>query len=322
MTSDRERPNTVPDEVARLLSEEGAEDRRALEQIWSATGRILDEEPTQDEYERMGRDLWPAIEREIRHSPRPAQPPQRMHAWRWPAVAASLALLLVGAVFYLTWPVTVTAPAGERLTVTLPDGSAVELNSGASLTYAGRSFGWLSRTTSLHGEAFFEVVPHRSVFIARTFNAEVRVLGTSFNVRAWPEDRRGETVVVLGSGKLQLSTRAAASRAVVLQPGQRSRVPVAGAGPSRPEEADVSEAIAWRSGRFVFVDQPLSTILEEMERRFDVHIAVESDEILDDRLTLAYDSPTGPEAILDDIASSYSRYAYRVLPHGYALYLP
>jgi ferric-dicitrate binding protein FerR (iron transport regulator) len=230
-------------------------------------------------------------------------------------------VLVASGALYLTWEQTYQAAPGQRLTLTLPDGSTVDLNSGASLTYAPRTFGWFSRTTSLEGEAFFEVVPRESEFIARTHNAEVRVLGTSFNVRAWPEEGAGATVVALHSGRVRL-TSLGAEKAVILRPGQMSRVDPLNAVPTQPKATDLSQATAWRTGRFVFVDEPLSAILDEMERRFDVSIQADAEEILDDRLSLAYDSPAGAESILADIASSYSRYRYRRISGGYELYVP
>lgn len=314
--------NEMPADLSRILEEESAAEQTALRNAWEAAGRPLDGEPTEDDLVRLGGEAWSVIDREIRRGERPARPRRRRTLWRWTAVAASLFAATLSALFYLTWEQTITAPPGDRLTLTLPDGSAVELNSGASLTFAPRTFGWFSRTTALEGEAYFEVVTHESAFVARTFNAEVRVLGTSFNVRAWPGESAGATVVALRTGAVRLSSRIGTERAVVLRPGEMSRVDKRNKVPTQPEATDLSQATAWRTGRFVFVDEPLSAILDEMERRFDVSIRADAEDILDDRLTLAYDSPASADAILEDIASSYSRYSYRSISGGYELYVP
>ena len=305
-----------------ILRDEPVADHAALERAWEAAGIPLRSEPSDEARARVGSEIWAVLEQEVRNSSRPARARQRHRVWRWSAVAATLLVAALSGLFYLRWETTVTAPAGERLTVTLPDGSSVELNSGASLTYAPRIYGWSTRTTTLEGEAFFEVVSRESEFITRTFNAEVRVLGTSFNVRAWPDQEAGATVVALSTGTIRFTNRVGTEQAVVLRPGEMSRVDERNAVPSEPEAANLSQATAWRSGRFVFVDEPLSAILEEMERRFDVSIEADAGSILGDRLTLAYDDPTSAEAILADIASSYSRYRYRRISDGYELYVP
>ena len=312
----------LPEYLDELLREESGRDRAALERVWQVTGEPMKREPSDGAFAQMGSEIWANLEREVRRSERPARPRPRRAVWRWTAVSASLVAVLLVGVLYLTAEKTYTAPAGDRIALRLPDGSRVELNSGASLTFAPRTFGWFSRTTSLVGEAFFEVVPRESEFVARTFNAEVRVLGTSFNVRAWPGEGGGETVVALHTGRVRLSSRTPEARAVVLRPGQMSRVESQNAAPTHPEATDLNQALAWRTGRFVFVDAPLSEILAEMERRFDVSIRADADEVLDDRLTLAYDEPTSAETILEDIASSYSRYRYRRISGGYELYVP
>lgn len=312
-----------------MLEAEPESERIALEQTWSAAGAPLRHEPSDEQFARLGSEIWNELETTVLEdsssqdsSPRPARIHQLHSAWRWTAVAATVLILITAGIVYLQSSTTFTAPQGERLVLTLPDGSRVELNSGASLTYAPRTFGWFSRTASLEGEAFFQVVPRESEFIARTFNAEVRVLGTSFNVRAWPEEGDMATVVTLHTGKVRLASRSGAEQAVVLNPGQMSRVVSQNDVPTQPTETDLSQAIAWRTGRFVFVDEPLSAILSEIERRFDVTVHVGEEGILDDRLSLAYDDPAGAEVILADIASSYSRYQFRRISGGYELYVP
>lgn len=322
MTRDSRDREQLPEEVSRALGSESDAERAALERVWQLAGAPLRDEPSADEFAQMGADVWQKLEATVRDSPRPARIHQRHRAWRWSVVTASILLLTLVGILYLSDSRTLTAGPGERLAITLPDGSTVELNSGASLTYAPNTFGWFSRTASLEGEAFFQVVPDESDFITRTFNAEVRVLGTSFNVRAWPEEGDRATVVTLHTGTVRLASRSGAEQAVVLRPGQMSRVISRNETPSQPQATDLSQASAWRTGRFVFVDEPLSAILAEIERRFGVTVRAGEPAILDDRLSLAYEDPASAQAILSDIASSYSRYQYRRITGGYELYVP
>ena len=109
---------------------------------------------------------------------------------RWLAVAAVLIIGVIGARMWFA-PVTLTVPYGETASIQLSDGSMVELNSGSTIKYA-RSFGD-ERRVSLQGEAFFDVEKETRPFIVETFNGSVRVLGTTFNVKAW--DDESKTVV-------------------------------------------------------------------------------------------------------------------------------
>ncbi|MEM8559772.1 MAG: FecR family protein, partial [Bacteroidota bacterium] len=131
---------------------------------------------------------------------RGARSPRR----RWATATLGLAALLL---LVLAWPRTVThtVPFGEQRAVTLPDGSTAHLNSGATLAYA-RGFDRLplvaapTRQVRLDGEAFFDVTPATEhggrAFVVETFNAQVEVVGTRFNVRAWHSQEERTTVTV------------------------------------------------------------------------------------------------------------------------------
>jgi len=235
------------------------------------------------------------------------------HSW---AVAASIVLLIaVGAGLWLR-PTVLTAPAGERLAATLPDGSTVELNSGARLSYI-RTFGGRTRTVRLTGEAFFDVAHEaQKPFIVETFNASVTVLGTRFNVRAWPNDPTRETTVVLEEGQIQLASVGAPEQAVVLEPGQMSRVTGDDA-PSAPAPVSVEQVLIWREGGFFFGDYPVSVILAEAQRRFDVTIHI-PDTLAQQRLALFLSRPESVDTILDALCG-YLDCRYRATPNGYEI---
>lgn len=107
-------------------------------------------------------------------------------------------------------------------TITLPDGTLVSLNSDSHLSYPKR-FGNHSREVTIDGEAFFEVKPNkRKPFIIHARNAQIRVLGTSFNVSAYPDSLLME--VIVKTGKVQVTNQIAESKQsneLILNPGDK-----------------------------------------------------------------------------------------------------
>lgn len=252
-----------------------------------------------------------------RAADRPARRTRRQRA-RWVGVpVAALLLALIGG-FYLIRPVTVTAPAGAFATVALPDGSVVELNSGSALTYPNRFWklplvSSAERRVKLVGEGFFEVERGEQPFIVEAADAEVRVLGTAFNVRA----RGGATVVTVAEGRVEVGGRATAE-GVVLGAGERARVE--GGVPSlQTETVSAASAFAWRDQGFAVQAQPLAAIFEELERRYAVDIDLSTSAAASDTLTLYFPRPTDAEAILRDICTA-RELQFRRTSRGFEVY--
>ena len=233
--------------------------------------------------------------------------PKHVPAW---SLALGVALVLVGLGLAL-WPrpTVVEVPYGERLSMVLSDGSSVELGGGSTLRY--RSFrpeG--TRAVQLEGEAFFKVVKEPRPFVVETFNARVAVKGTRFNVQAWQTDVKEATVVTLASGSVEVApriphlVRGRLSEAVPvrLAPGETSVVLGDTAAARSPVAAQLSRALAWRSGGLAFSDEPLGSVAQALERRFDVEIALASAEIAE--LPIAYFNPNPASAasVLDALA--------------------
>jgi ferric-dicitrate binding protein FerR (iron transport regulator) len=117
-------------------------------------------------------------------------------------VRVAAAVLIAFGLFYFGWNFltvkTVKTKITETNEIVLPDGSRVTINADSKLTYK-RDFGKESRILNLQGEAFFEVQknPDRP-FIIQAGNAEIKVLGTSFNVKAYKEMNKIEVTVAEG----------------------------------------------------------------------------------------------------------------------------
>lgn len=311
----------LPPEAHAWLAEHPDADPAALEAIWRLAEHAPPPEasfvPDPDRVEAMREHVRAALA----DAPNASDQRRRQVALRrviphsWAAAASIVLLIAVGAGFWLR-PTTLTASAGERLTATLPDGSAVDLNSGARLSY-GRAFGGKMRTVRLTGEAFFDVAKDaQKPFVVETFNAAVTVLGTRFNVRAWPGDLTRETTVALEEGQVRLAAANAPARAVVLEPGQMSRV-VGDDAPSAPAPVSIAQMLVWREGGFFFSDYPVGVILAEAERRFDVTIHAPAI-IARQRLSLLLSRPESVDTVLDAVCG-YVGCRYHVAPNGYRI---
>ena len=236
----------------------------------------------------------------------------------WMAVAATLLIgATVGVLALWMSPVVKTAVPGQRLAVTLPDGSQIELNSGTTVRYA-RRFGQ-ERVVHLEGEAYFDVVEEERPFIVHTFNARVAVLGTQFNVRAWSQSMDPGTTVTLESGRVALAPAGRPDQAVELEPGQTRRIAEEADEPSPPDTVSVQWVTAWRTGDLVFKDQWLGVILEDVERRFGIDLALEPVTLRQKRLTVVQRNPVSAEAVIRDACTALGL-NYRETSVGYELY--
>lgn len=257
-------------------------------------------------------------------SPRPSRSgsrSRRRHS-KWDALpwaTAALVLMIAGAAITYWWqrPVVQTAPQGEQLSVTLPDESKVQLNSGSTLRY-DRSFGDV-RALSLEGEAFFEVAPNERPFLVRTHNAKVRALGTAFNVQARPDAPSSGTQITLVEGTVEVKSRREGAKTVQMRPGETRRVQDGEARPSSPLDVTVKEATAWRRGDLIVKDRPLESFLPEVERRFAVKLTVRPDSLRQQRISLALRKPRSAEAVVRDVALVLGL-EYRETADGFTLH--
>lgn len=160
---------------------------------------------------------------------------------------------------------TIAIPRGGKYQVKLPDGTWVWLNSESTLTYP-EAFSGATRLVELKGEAYFEVAPNKEMpFIVKTTAINVEVLGTHFNVSAYPGNAGPKTTLLEGAVKL----RDGAYRSVVLKPGEQG---VAISGGISVAKVKVREVVAWKDGYFVFRENTIQEIMEQIARWYDVDI--------------------------------------------------
>lgn len=171
-------------------------------------------------------------------------------------------------------PVVHTTGIGETRTVTLADGSTVELAPQSSLSL--ESFSKNSRQLSLDGQAFFNVTRDaKHAFEVRTRQTIVRVLGTSFEVNA--ADSFAVRVAV-ATGRVQVNN-------TLVTPGQLATVEN---GQVSVRTTNVQELIAWRTGQLVFSNTRFREAAATLERWHDVDIEIPDAALADTRVTAAF----------------------------------
>lgn len=175
----------------------------------------------------------------------------------------------------------IQTPKGGEYRLVLPDGTKVWLNAASSLSYPMR-FSDTSRTVQLVGEAFFEVVPMPTgngqdkplPFVVETPQQQVEVLGTQFNVNAYPDDGREKTTLL--EGKVRVSARMEAASTHTLKPGDEARVP-SGGSRITITQVDPNIAAAWKEGYFAFDNAHIKDVMRTLARWYDIELVYESD---------------------------------------------
>ncbi len=286
--------------------------------VWELSASYYDREPSTQEFRNVGRDMWPLIQR----ATRPAPTYLRLVTWpRAVALAACIALLLAVGIILTQQPTSVFAPHGEQLTHQLPDGSSLILNSGTRVEYR-KNFGESSRELTLkEGEIFLNVEHSSTPFIVETFDAQTTVLGTSFNVRSWPNEIDAATDVAVESGQVQVSPHGDTDLAVVLNAGQSAKIQPDGQRPVVTLQTEtVVDDYAWLGGGFKFSEEPLGKVIQEIERRYDVEISLDSSDLESVSIGIFKQSPETAEEIIRDIcALPQLNCDYRAVSNGFLL---
>lgn len=222
------------------------------------------------------------------------------------SLIGSFAALLLFAIIGITlWtsPTEIEVRYGDFRLHVLPDGTRVELGSGSRLSYGRFRFS-SKRDVQLIGEAYFDVAHGDNPFSVETFNARLSVEGTSFNVRAWPDDHEPETAVTVTDGRVRLESRLTAD-SIDLAPDQFATVADGIPLVPHPLELPVERALAWRTGGLTILNRTLGATLVELERRYNVTIHLADPALALERVTYLQPAPASVTDVLSDI--SYSK---------------
>lgn len=164
---------------------------------------------------------------------------------------------------------------GQQYQVVLPDGSHVWLNAASSLRYP-IAFGKQERLVELSGEGYFEISHNKSKpFRVKTPDQLVEVLGTHFNLNAYPEDHVSKTTLL--EGRIRVTAPAINRQDkgnLILVPGQES---VLIGNQLQVQQADLEAAVAWRNGNFMFEGENIRSIMKKISRWYNVEVVYEGE---------------------------------------------
>lgn len=196
---------------------------------------------------------------------------------------------------------------GMTTSLTLPDGTKVNLNSESSLVYPA-TFDGDFRSVRLEGEAFFEVVknPEKRFVVTTPHNARVEVLGTSFNMEAFKWDSIVSTTLI--SGKVAFISR---SGQVNMKPGEKLVYNIQADRASIYQTNGEAE-ISWKNGMIIFRKTPFEEALRMLTKRFNVDFVVSNNKYVKDFYTGSFTNHR-LEQILD-IFNASSGIKWRYIP--------
>ncbi|MGE6356223.1 FecR family protein [Flavobacterium sp. NPDC079362] len=205
---------------------------------------------------------------------------------------------------------TLKVPYGKRFKLTLSDGTVVSLNSGTTLRYP-EQFGINGkRNVYLTGEAFFEVAKDKEhPFIVSANQVDVEVLGTKFNVSAYPENPTVNSTLVEGS--IQMYEVENKQNVILLKPNQMATWQN-NSKKITTKEVDPAFYSAWTKGELAFKDTPFSTIAKIIQRTYDV-------EIINENTVLARQNFTGTIKISESSVENILELLKRDTPFNYSI---
>jgi ferric-dicitrate binding protein FerR (iron transport regulator) len=257
---------------------------------------------------------------------------KRKIRWYW---AAAVLMIVAGGAFMLFDKINqgrkgmgnslarevneITTRPGSKSKIELPDGSIVWLNAGSKLTY-NKDYGQTLREVTLSGEGYFDVMKMKEKpFIIHTSNINIKVLGTVFNVKAYPDDKRTETSLIRGSIEVTIKNRP--NDKIILSPSEKLVVendeiiqrenktgryeldppPISAAMSVNKLKYDAADSTLveteWIKNRLVFRDESFADVAMQMERWYNVDIEIADPYLSEVHLNGTFDDETILQAL-------------------------
>ncbi len=265
-------------------------------------------------------EVWQELRKRIKAEPSQKQdtPPKRtINPWLKYAAVVLLSIGL-GAVIHQNLPekqsvaqtelriIEKVSMPGQKITTKLPDGTVVKLNGNSKLLVPEKFVGEIRRV-ELQGEAFFDVQPDQSKpFIISMGNMEVKVLGTSFNVKE--DGVLNQKIVAVKTGKVSVEDKQS-GELVVLNPSQMV-IQHKGEGMYKQDFELADDLFGWTENKLVFNDDDHQKVLRELGYWFGMEVEVRGEIDQKVKYTATYENPTLEEVLLS--TSHIFKFKYQV----------
>ena len=290
-------------ELEEWLDKEGNQNADSqLSHIWDLSSQYKsDYEPDTEKGLSRLKDRMRNVRAEAK--PTPVRQLGRHRMIRW-AAAAAILLVSIGWWYSQTYLFSteqiVSAPAEQIRELTLPDGSTVVLNVNSSLNFPKSFKGDKFRLVQFEGEAYFKIKPNpEQPFLILTDQAEVKILGTSFNLRAYPEE--SFTEVEVEEGLVLFQSRKDREKGIELKANDRCSI--SHNGRSRQLNGQNQNAHSWRTQSLTFQKTPMIQVVNALERHYKIDIEL-SDELRRCSFNTNFDAETRLEDVWAQIELS------------------
>ena len=179
---------------------------------------------------------------------------------------------------------TVVTGKSQRLTVTLPDGSVIQMNTSSELSYPEKFTGKL-RSVKFKGEALFSIARNEAMpFVIQTDSVSTKVLGTKFNLRSYTNEKMVALTVL--HGKVQFGRIGVADDQLILTKGMQGMV-IKGK-KAYMHMIDAEKATAWQSNTFYMDDERLDAVAERLANWYGIEVLIKSEKLKSVTVTGTY----------------------------------
>jgi len=189
--------------------------------------------------------------------------------------------------FALNKDICVKTPLGSKTEIVLPDGTKIWLNSGSEIHYPA-AFKKDKRDIRLVGEAYFMVEKDKKrPFYVHTNDIDIKVLGTSFNIKSYPEESTVETV--LEEGMINICKKGS-NKSYLLLPNEEAIFTKSNSTFEIKNNIDSQLFTSWKKGKIVFKREALGSLAKKLERWHNVHITIENKKLIHVKVTGTFES--------------------------------
>lgn len=247
----------------------------------------------------------------------PAKPSRRIHWLLWPLAGTAAVLAFI--FFSIPGPApkteavrtaqnTVSTKPGSKSKIQLPDGSQVWLNSDSRITY-DENFRGPFREVQITGEAYFDIAKDKDhPFIIHTNSIDVKILGTSLNIRSYNNETNTEAVLIHGS--IEVTLRSSPDKKIILQPNEKlvvqngkmqimkdtlarhkaADLPVMTLGKAHLQEKDsIAMDILWVKNKLAFDQETLEDVARKIERWYNVKVTITDERLKHTEYSAVFD---------------------------------